>query len=42
MNIDYNTYEGMAVKRVTETVLARGKVIIDHGKYFGGPGEGAT
>jgi dihydropyrimidinase len=40
MNIDYNAYEGMRVKGVTETVLSRGKVIIDHGKYLGTPGEG--
>jgi dihydropyrimidinase len=40
MNIDYNAYEGMQVKGVTETVLSRGKVIIDKGAYRGTPGEG--
>jgi dihydropyrimidinase len=40
MNIDYNAYEGMTVKGVTETVLSRGKVILDQGKYVGTPGEG--
>ena len=40
MNIDYNAYEGMTVKGVTETVLSRGKVVIDKGKYVGTPGEG--
>jgi dihydropyrimidinase len=40
MNIDYNAYEGMTVKGVTETVLSRGNVIIDTGKYVGTPGEG--
>jgi dihydropyrimidinase len=40
MNIDYNAYEGMTVTGVTETVLSRGKVIIEQGKYVGTPGEG--
>jgi dihydropyrimidinase len=40
MNIDYNAYEGMTVTGVTETVLSRGKVIIEHGKYVGTPGDG--
>jgi dihydropyrimidinase len=40
MNIDYNAYEGMQVKGVTETVLSRGKVIIDKDAYRGTPGEG--
>jgi dihydropyrimidinase len=40
MNIDYNAYEGMQVQGVTETVLSRGRVISDQGKYLGTPGEG--
>jgi dihydropyrimidinase len=40
MNIDYNAYEGMTVTGVTETVLSRGKVLIEQGKYVGTPGEG--
>jgi dihydropyrimidinase len=40
MNIDYNAYEGMTVTGVTETVLSRGKVIIENGTYVGTPGEG--
>lgn len=40
MNVDYNCYEGMEVTGVTETVLSRGKVIIDNGRYVGKPGEG--
>jgi dihydropyrimidinase len=40
MNIDYNAYEGMTVTGVTETVLSRGKVIIEQGNYVGTPGEG--
>ncbi len=40
MNIDYNAYEGMRVKGFTETVLSRGKVIVDAGKYVGRAGDG--
>jgi dihydropyrimidinase len=40
MNVDYNPYEGMEVKGVPTTVLSRGKVIIDQGKYLGKAGEG--
>lgn len=40
MNVDYNAYEGMKVKGVAETVLSRGKVIVDKGQYVGRPGEG--
>jgi dihydropyrimidinase len=40
MNVDYSAYEGMKIKGVTETVLSRGKVIIDKGRYVGTPGEG--
>ncbi|MBY0551695.1 MAG: dihydropyrimidinase [Candidatus Obscuribacterales bacterium] len=40
MNVDYNCYEGMEVTGVTETVLSRGKVVIEDGKYLGNPGDG--
>ncbi len=40
MNIDYNAYEGFKVKGFTETVLSRGKIIIDKGEYLGRPGDG--
>lgn len=40
MNVDYNCYEGMEVTGVTETVLSRGKTIIEDGKYLGNPGDG--
>jgi len=40
MNIDYNAYEGFKVKGFTETVLSRGKVIIENGNYVGRPGDG--
>ncbi len=41
MNIDYNAYEGMKVKGFTETVLSRGKIVVDKGNYVGRPGDGA-
>jgi dihydropyrimidinase len=40
MNVDYSAYEGMTVKGVTKTVLSRGRVVIDEGKYVGEPGDG--
>lgn len=40
MNVDYNCYEGMEVTGITETVLSRGKVIIENGQYVGKPGDG--
>ncbi|MDR3617395.1 MAG: dihydropyrimidinase [Candidatus Obscuribacterales bacterium] len=40
MNVDYNCYEGMEVQGVTETVLSRGKVIIDKQNYVGHAGDG--
>jgi len=40
MNVDYSAYEGMKVRGVTKTVLSRGKVVIDDGKYVGKPGDG--
>jgi dihydropyrimidinase len=40
MNVDYSAYEGMKVRGVTKTVLSRGKVVIEDGKYLGQPGDG--
>jgi len=40
MNVDYNAYEGLEVKGVSETVLCRGKVVVENGKLLGKPGEG--
>ena len=40
MNIDYNAFEGFKVKGVAETVLSRGKVVVDRGEYLGRPGDG--
>jgi dihydropyrimidinase len=40
MNVDYSAYEGTKVKGVTRTVLSRGQVVIEDGKYVGKPGDG--
>jgi dihydropyrimidinase len=40
MNVDYSCYEGKKVRGVTKTVLSRGEVIIDEGKYVGRKGQG--
>jgi dihydropyrimidinase len=40
MNVDYSAYEGTKLKGVTKTVLSRGRVVIDDGKYVGKPGDG--
>jgi dihydropyrimidinase len=41
MKVDYNPYEGREVAGVTETVISRGKVVIDGGKFAGRAGTGA-
>jgi dihydropyrimidinase len=41
MDVDYNPYEGRTVTGVTETVLSRGRVIIDKGKFTGKAGAGS-
>jgi len=38
--VDYNCYESMEVQGVTETVLSRGKVVIENEKYVGKEGDG--
>jgi dihydropyrimidinase len=40
MNVDYNPYEGRVVRGVSETVIARGEVIVEHGRFTGRPGRG--
>jgi dihydropyrimidinase len=40
MNVDYSCYEGMKVRGVTRTVLSRGEVVIEDGKYKAKPGRG--
>jgi len=40
MNVDYSCYEGWKVRGVTKTVLSRGEVVIEDGKYVGKDGRG--
>ncbi len=40
MNVDYNAYEGFEVTGISETVLSRGKVVIEANKYVGNKGDG--
>jgi dihydropyrimidinase len=40
MNVDYSAYEGKTIKGVVETVLSRGRVVIEEGEYKGKPGDG--
>jgi dihydropyrimidinase len=40
MKVDYNPYEGRTVQGVSETVIARGKVIVEDGKFVGRKGAG--
>jgi dihydropyrimidinase len=37
---DYNPYEGREVQGVSETVLSRGRVIVDRGRFVGKAGSG--
>ncbi|MBX3289590.1 MAG: dihydropyrimidinase [Acidobacteria bacterium] len=40
MNVDYSSYEGWTVKGKVETVLSRGRVIIENGEHTGKQGDG--
>jgi len=40
MNLDHSAYEGFEVSGGVDTVLSRGKVILDGGVYTGRPGHG--
>jgi dihydropyrimidinase len=40
MNVDYSAYEGKRIRGVVETVLSRGRVVIDKGEYKGKRGDG--
>jgi dihydropyrimidinase len=41
MKVDYNPYEGREVTGVSETVLSRGKVVVENGKFTGKAGAGS-
>ena len=40
MKVDYNAYEGFEVTGVSETVISRGKIIVDNCEYLGKKGDG--
>jgi dihydropyrimidinase len=40
MNVDYSCYEGKTVTGRAETVLSRGRVVVDKGEYLGTAGHG--
>jgi len=41
MRVDYNPYEGREVTGVSETVISRGRIVIDGGKFVGKAGAGS-
>jgi dihydropyrimidinase len=41
MKVDYNPYEGRQITGAAETVLSRGKVIVENGKFTGKAGAGS-
>src|SRR5882762_5864536 len=41
MKVDYNPYEGREVTGATDTVISRGRVIVDKGKFVGRAGSGS-
>jgi dihydropyrimidinase len=41
MKVDYNPYEGREVVGATDTVISRGRVVIEGGKFVGRPGSGS-
>ena len=40
MNVDYSAYEGKTIKGTVETVLSRGKLVIENGEFKGKAGNG--
>jgi len=40
MRVDYSMFEGIRVRGVPKTVLLRGRVIVDRGRFAGRPGAG--
>ena len=40
MNVDYSSYEGWNVKGKVETVIQRGRVVIENGEHKGKAGDG--
>ena len=40
MNMDYSCFEGFEINGAVQTVLSRGRVVVDGGEYLGSPGDG--
>jgi dihydropyrimidinase len=40
MKVDYSMFEGFKAKGNAETVLSRGEVIVEQGKFLGKTGRG--
>jgi dihydropyrimidinase len=40
MNMDYSAWEGYEIDGHVDTVMSRGRVIIDGGQYLGSKGDG--
>jgi dihydropyrimidinase len=40
MNVDYSAYEGQETVGVVRTVLSRGALVVDDGRYVGTTGAG--
>jgi len=40
MNVDYSAYEGRRLRGAVETVLSRGRVVVDGGEFKGKAGDG--
>ncbi|WP_033441352.1 dihydropyrimidinase [Saccharothrix sp. NRRL B-16314] len=40
MNVDYSAYEGMEITGKVDTVLSRGRVVVDSGGFHGAAGHG--
>ncbi|MFD1151186.1 dihydropyrimidinase [Saccharothrix hoggarensis] len=40
MNVDYSAYEGMEITGKVDTVLSRGRVVVDSGGFHGSTGHG--
>ncbi len=40
MAVDYSCFEGRTVQGGSDVVMSRGRVIVDHGRYTGRPGDG--
>jgi dihydropyrimidinase len=40
MNMDHSAWEGFEIDGHVDTVLSRGRVLVDGGEYLGAPGHG--